>query len=299
MRSSEVIKKVIEPDMPDVELVWEKCVEELYKETEKHEKTNQKKAGRNIYKSIYAGMGLCVAVLLFVIILSAYSNAEAFIACIQTWLHIDQEKVMVGEMKKDSIHIPEDCEEVEYGGEKYLTKSYSSPEELEEDIGKHLEIWRDVEEFKENNIVLNIVEGEYARIIFIYDFLKFEEEKFMNHESEMHSVECYITIPLSESFSMNNIKLEDQFLKDAVLDAQGNLIRYGQNSEYSLLETYRSEHLDTDISVIGKQRGIDIDQKKDEAVSACYLYFVQGGLSYQMNCNTNIETAKEIVEKMR
>lgn len=298
MKSSEMLKMVLVQDMPDMEFVRKRCIGELHGETTGNEKTNPRKTVPGMHKMIYAGTGICALVLLCVL-LSSHTDAQSLIARLQTWLHINNERVTVGEMKKDSIRIPEDTKEVEYGGEKYLTKSYSSPEELEEDIGKHLKIWRRADGFEQNRIVLDIVEREYARAIFVYDISRLKVKKYANNENEMNSVECYITIPLSDSFSMNNIKLEDQFLKDAVLDSQGRLIRYGENSEYSLLETYYSEQLDTDISVIGKQRGIDINEKKEDATDVAYLYFVQEGLSYQINCNTNIEMAKDIVEKLR
>ena len=59
MKSSELIKQAIELDMPDMEIVWKKCIEELQQETKKYKETNQKKAGRNMRKGIYAGLGVC------------------------------------------------------------------------------------------------------------------------------------------------------------------------------------------------------------------------------------------------
>ena len=296
MNSSELIKQAIELDMPDMELIRQKCIEKLH-EGQSSETTKQKGLNRRMRKSIYAGLGVCAAIWLCVLNLPASINAGSFIVRLQTWLHLDHEKVAVGELEKNSIRIPEDCEEVEYGGEKYLTKSYASPEDLEEDIGKHLDIWRGVEEYKENGILLRIVNGEYARVDFYYDVSKGKVLENANYENKIQDLECYITIPLSENFSINNIKLKDQVLKDAVLDEKGNLISYGQNGDYSILETYYSEHLSTDISVIGK-KVIDIGKKQDDLISYCYLYFVYKGLSYQIHCHSNLDTAKSMVEEL-
>lgn len=297
MKGSELIKKAIESDMPDMEAVQKKCIEELHQGKKASEKMNKKKPKQKIRKSIYATLGACAAIWFCVLNLPVSSDAESFIARLQTWLHLKSERVEVGKMEKNSIRIPEDCEEVEYEGEKYLAKSYTSPEELEEDIGKHLEIWRGVDEFEEDGIVLRMVDGEYARVDLFYDVLEGEVLESAGHGEEIQLLECYITMPLSAEFSMNNIKLQDQVLKDATLDGKGNLISYGQNGDYSILETYYSEHLDTDVSVIGK-RMTDMGREQDNVINYYYLYFVYEGLSYQINCHSNLETAKSIVEAL-
>lgn len=300
MKISEIIKQAIEPDMPDMEAVRQKCIEELHKGKERPEKTNKRKPNRKIRKSLYASLGVCAALWFCVLNWPVNSNAESFIARLQTWLRLDHESVTVGEMQKNAIQIPEDCEEVEYEGEKYLTKSYASPEELEEDIGKHLDIWRGVEEFKENGIVLHIVEGEYARVDFYYDISDGKVMGSTECGEKMQDLKCCITFPLSEDFSLNNIKLKDEVLKDATLDEKGNLIKYARNGDYSILESYHSAHLNANISVIERKKIENIDKRQDdvESYQYYYLYFVYKGLSYQINCNSHLEIVKSIVEEL-
>lgn len=300
MKGSELIKKAMETDMPDMEAVQKKCIKELHSGKGKSEKENRKKTNRKIAKSIYAGLAVCVVAFLCVFHLTARTGAESFMASLQTWLHLDHhERVEVGELQKDSIHIPEDCEKVEYGGETYLTKNYASLEELEEDIGKHLALWRGVDDFKKNGIMLRIVEGEYARVDVYYDVSEGEVMESAKRESRIRDLECYITIPLSETFSMNSIKLKDQVLKDATLDTKGNLISYAQNGEYSIVETYHSERLNTEVSVIVKKSVVDIEKKQNDIIDYYYVYFVHEGFSYQINCNSNLEAVKSIVEELQ
>lgn len=298
MKGSELIKRAIESDMPDMEAVQKKCIEELHKEKEWRERPNKKKPNRKIQKSIYAGLGACAALWLCMLNLPAKTDAESWIARLQTWLHLNHERVEVGKMEKNSIRIPEDCEEVEYGGEKYLTKSYASTEELEEDIGKHLKVWRGVGEFEEGDIVLRILDQEYAMIGFFYDFSKGETMEAEDIGNEMQDLRCYITIPLSKDFSMNNVELKDEALKNVALDEKGNLIDLDHNGDYSVIDTYHSAHLDVDISVIEEKEVENIEKKKDADTSYYYLYFVYQGLSYQITCHSNLDTAKFVVEEL-
>lgn len=300
MKGSELIKKAMETDMPDMEAVQKKCIKELHSGKGKSEKENRKKTNRKIAKSIYAGLAVCVVAFLCVFHLTARTGAESFMASLQTWLHLDHhERVEVGELQKDSIHIPEDCEKVEYGGETYLTKNYDSLEELEEDIGKHLALWRGVDDFKKNGIMLRIVEGEYASVDLYYDISEGEVMESAKRESIMQDLECFITIPLSEDFSMNSIKLKDQVLKDATLDAKGDLIGYARNGDYSILETYHSKSLDTDISVIKKKDIENLEIKHSLDTDYYYFYFIYKGLCYQINCNSNLGKVKSIVEELK
>ena len=300
MKSSEVIKRVIESDMPDQKDVRGKCIEELHKGKAESEKTDQKKSNRKMRKTICAGLGACAIICLCLLNIPASSDAESFIARLQTWLHLNHERVSIGEMKKEYIRIPDDCETVEDDDETYLAKTYSSIEELEKDIGKHLDIWRGGDAYRENGILLRIVDGKYANIALPYDLSKGENTEYANRKDQIQGLKCCITIPLSEDFSMNTIKLKDQFLKNAVLDEKGNLISYSRNSDYSIIETYHSEHLDINISVIEDKRMTDIDSGQEDITDYhyYYLYFVHQGLSYQINCNSNLETAKSVVEEL-
>lgn len=303
MKNGELIKKALEEEIPDMEAVQEKCLEILHSEKAGDERQGRRCSHPKRRVAISAGLGVCVLIFLCLCLCHSpvYSNAKPFIARLQAWLHLDHERVTVGEMQKNSIRIPEDCEEVEYQGEQYLAKSYDSIEELEEDIGKHLDVWRGVEKFGENDIMLRIVEGEYARIDIFYDVSEGAFKGRKECESKMQGLKCCITIPLSEEFSMNNIKLKDQVLRDAILEDEGNLIKYDRNGGYSIVETYDSVHLNTTISVIETKKTENINKKQDEVESYhyYYLYFVHGGLSYQISCKSDLETVKSIVEELQ
>ncbi len=296
MKSSELIKQAIETQMPDADAVRERCMEEFHQESPR-----RKVAGRKAKKRAALGIVACFAAFLCFLIVPMRSDAEPFVMRLQMLLHLNQKKVSVGEMKAEAIRIPKDCEKQERNGIEYLTKGYDSLSALEQDIGKKLKVYRGISEFGEDGVLLRVVEGEYALIDILYNT---SQENLSAEQADMdgklQNLYCYITIPLSEDFSMDKMKVEDKKLGHALFDKDGNLVGFAQNEQYSLTEIYHSERLDTEVAVL--ERNTELNQGQMSQIRGWkyyYLYFIYQGLSYQMVCNTDLDTARSLVESIQ
>ena len=210
------MKQVAEHNMPDFSEVRENCVNQL----------NQKKT-LNSHNFRIATAIVAITLVVGICISPVNSFADNLLQQIQTYLNLNGNKVEVGQVSKSNIHIPEDCEKAEYNDKTYLSKCYPTLSDLTEDIQSDFYVWMKENQFQENGIILNVIPDDYARITLLYD---------VNKENvNLTDLAMYVYFPLSSDSAFEDIKLENEQLKYATIDDEGNIKDYEQNTQYKMI----------------------------------------------------------------
>lgn len=290
MSEKEFMKQIASVHMPDISMVKKACIEKL-NESKKRE-----------FKAVYIGGVAIMAVLMLCLWLPPVNSfAQNIVGQIKAVLNLNGDTVELGEVGKINIEIPEGCEEVIYEDISYLSKSYDTVSDLVKDIGLDIYTWKGSDVFLNQGIMLNIVADDYGRISLLYDVTENRIIDADENQVNLAAVNMFVYFPLSQETMLGDLLLQNEQLQYSTFDDEGNIEEYRQNTEYEMIEQYKSKALDTQVSVIVSR--MYTEQKGDlgEAVSTdtlYYLYFTLDGMCYQINCIGTLEAAHEIVENM-
>lgn len=291
MNEKHFMKQVSEFNMPDILAVKKSCIEQLNYDNKK-----QYTHTRFPRIAVIAMIVICLC------ISPVNSLASNIVQHIKTMLNLNNEYVELGDVNESDIRIPDDCEEVKNDGVTYLSKSYNSLSDLTKDIQTDIYAWIGKDNFFDDGIMLNIVKNDYGRITLLYDVTKNDVIDKDVDNIDLQSVDMFVYFPLSSKTSLGDIMLQNEQLKYATMDEEGNIEKYEQNTEYKLLEQYKSASLDTTITVISSET--DTKGNGDlgditESDTVYYLYFTLEGMCYQINCVGTLDKAHEVIENIK
>lgn len=282
LKKKDFMKQVAEHNMPDFSEVRENCINQL----------NQKNT-LNSHNFRIATAIVAITLVVGICISPVNSFADNLLQQIQTYLNLNGNKVEVGQVSKSNIHIPEDCEKAEYNDKTYLSKCYPTLSDLTEDIQSDFYVWMKENQFQENGIILNVIPDDYARITLLYD---------VNKENvNLTDLAMYVYFPLSSDSAFEDIKLENEQLKYATIDDEGNIKDYEQNTQYKMIEQYTSYNLGTAVTVISSVTSTAESENTGEFEDSTvyYLYFTVDGVCYQINCVGTLDEAHEVIENLQ
>ena len=164
---------------------------------------------------------------------------------------------------------------------------------MTEDIQSDFYVWMKENQFQENGIILNVIPDDYARITLLYD---------VNKENvNLTDLAMYVYFPLSSDSAFEDIKLENEQLKYATIDDEGNIKDYEQNTQYKMIEQYTSYNLGTAVTVISSVTSTAESENTGEFEDSTvyYLYFTVDGVCYQINCVGTLDEAHEVIENLQ
>lgn len=291
MNKNDFMKQVSKFNMPDISEVRKTCNRQL--------NTDNKKRYSNVR---FTRVAILTMIIVCLCIMPVNSLAKNVIQHIKTVLSLNDKSVELGNVEETNIRIPDDCEEVENEGITYLSKNYHTLSDLMKDIQTDFYTWRGTDKFLDNGIMLNIVQDDYGRISLLYDIM---QGNVINEEVDhvdLQSVNMFVYFPLSSRTSLGDIMLKNEQLKYGTIDDEGNIEKYQQNTEYELIEQYKSENLDTTVTVISSKT--DTKGNGDlgnfaESDMFYYLYFTLDGMCYQINCVGTIDKAHDVLENTK
>lgn len=291
MNKNDFMKQVSKFNMPDTSEVKKTCNQQL-NEDNKIPLSNIR----------FTRIAILTMIIICLCIMPVNSLAKNVIQHIKTILSLNDESVELGNVDETNIRIPDDCEEVKNEGVTYLSKDYHTLSDLMKDIQTDFYTWKGTDKFLDNGIMLNIVQNDYGRISLLYDIT---QGTVINEETEhvdLQSVNMFVYFPLSSKTSLGDIMLKNEQLKYSTIDDEGNIEKYQQNTEYELIEQYKSENLDTTVTVISSKtdtKGSGALGDFVESDMVYYLYFTLDGMCYQINCVGTIDKAHGVLENIK
>lgn len=290
MTVNKLIKEALKEKMPP-----ENCVDTIIQ--------NQlyKKHGSMYFKLSPA----CVALLLLIAI-AAYTPIKAFatnlLNKITINLYLNDKKIQTTEAERYNITIPEHLEETVIENDIYYSKAYHSVDDLEKELGVSLLKWNQCDKFKENGILLNIKNNDYARITFIYDP---EEIIKLNNDSFLFSgLLMQVYIPLSDTNEINKFLSDEGISEWFQYNDDPSSFSYRTNSTYELVEEYYSDILSEKVLILKKKFNTDVyNPANNETISSNQnsydLYFIYKDMLYYINCGyDDLDTIHNIINNL-